>query len=266
MIGLILIDVDGTYVGRGAVVHPDIPLALQEARDRGVKLALCTGRPAYSLAGDYARAVAPNGLHIFQNGAAVNAADGTAAHIEELPRDAYAGMVELSRADARPLEVYTARALHIERQDALTRRHAELLGTEPVVTDLLTLPDPPVRVQWVVRMDDLPEVQEKTARFPDLELNWAQQMDMADVAFASVTRRGTSKVSAAEWLAGHYGLTLQAVAMVGDGLGDLEIVRAAGFGIAMGNAEPEVKAAAKAVVGDVNDGGLAEAVRLALRA
>lgn len=49
--------------------------------------------------------------------------------------------------------------------------------------------------------------------------------------------------------------------MVGDGENDLELLRAVGVGIAMGNA-PSVKRAAQRVVAPVEACGLAEALRL----
>lgn len=47
--------------------------------------------------------------------------------------------------------------------------------------------------------------------------------------------------------------------MVGDGENDLELIRAVGLGIAMGNASPSVKRAARRVVAPVEACGLAEA-------
>jgi hydroxymethylpyrimidine pyrophosphatase-like HAD family hydrolase len=150
--------------------------------------------------------------------------------------------------------VYTAFHLFLERRDALTERHRELIGVEAETADLLALPAAPVRAQWVVPFASLPAYEEITARFPELELNTAMQLDMPGIAFSSVTRRGTSKLSAAEWLAARHGLTLGEAAMVGDGDGDLELVRHAGLGIAMGNATEGVKAAARRVVADVDAG------------
>jgi Cof subfamily protein (haloacid dehalogenase superfamily) len=264
VIGLILIDVDGTYVGQEARIHEEIPAALDEARGRSVHLGLCTGRPSYGLAGEYANDVSPNGLHVFQNGAVVSDWRGNPAHVSEMEPMSYRKIVEAARSTARPLEVYTPQAFYLERESDLTRRHAELLGHQPETRDLLDIPGPIVRVQWVVPMEELPEVTAATAAIGGLELNWANQMDMPGVAFASVTKAGTSKVSAAEWLAEHYGFTLAETAMVGDGVGDLELIRAAGLGIAMGNAVDSVKAAADVVVAPVDHGGLAEAVRIAL--
>jgi hypothetical protein len=52
--------------------------------------------------------------------------------------------------------------------------------------------------------------------------------------------------------------------MVGDGANDATALRAVGFSVAMGNAEPEALEAAGRVVGHVDDGGLIEAFELAL--
>ena len=62
-------------------------------------------------------------------------------------------------------------------------------------------------------------------------------------------------------MAGQLGLAdLTHVAMAGDGDNDLELIRAAGLGIAMGNAPAHVQAAADRVVGHVDDAGLADAL------
>lgn len=54
-------------------------------------------------------------------------------------------------------------------------------------------------------------------------------------------------------------------AAVGDADNDIPMIRAAGLGIAMGNAAEHVKAAADRVVADSDNDGCAEAIRLALR-
>mgnify|MGYP003755500681 CR=1 FL=1 len=45
-----------------------------------------------------------------------------------------------------------------------------------------------------------------------------------------------------------------------DGHNDLPAIEAVGWGVAMGNAEPEVRAAARLTVADVDDDGAAEAI------
>ena len=51
---------------------------------------------------------------------------------------------------------------------------------------------------------------------------------------------------------------------IGDGLNDVTMLQCAGRGVAMGNAEEAVKAAADEVTGDCDHGGFADAVNRAM--
>jgi hydroxymethylpyrimidine pyrophosphatase-like HAD family hydrolase len=47
---------------------------------------------------------------------------------------------------------------------------------------------------------------------------------------------------------------------IGDSKNDIDIIRAAGLGIAMGNASQELKALAGAITGDCGKGGVGQAI------
>lgn len=57
------------------------------------------------------------------------------------------------------------------------------------------------------------------------------------------------------------GLKRQEIIAFGDGENDIEMLRFAGIGVAMGNAESEVKAAADYVTADIDEDGIAKALR-----
>lgn len=59
----------------------------------------------------------------------------------------------------------------------------------------------------------------------------------------------------------HYGLTRSQSIAFGDGGNDIDMLRYAGIGVAMGNATDETKQAADYVTGSVDDGGIAQALR-----
>ena len=59
----------------------------------------------------------------------------------------------------------------------------------------------------------------------------------------------------------HYGIAVENSYAFGDGANDIEMLRLCGTGVAMGNATPEVKAAADMVCGPVDQDGLAQALR-----
>jgi 5-amino-6-(5-phospho-D-ribitylamino)uracil phosphatase len=72
---------------------------------------------------------------------------------------------------------------------------------------------------------------------------------------------GVTKWSAVERLAADWGIDTAAICAVGDDVNDIPMIRAAGLGVAMGNALPEVKAAADRVVSSHDDDGLVEVVQ-----
>jgi len=65
-------------------------------------------------------------------------------------------------------------------------------------------------------------------------------------------------------VAEEYGIALRDVMYVGDSGNDLPALRIAGHPVAMANAVPAVLKAAAHTVGHVDDGGLAQALELAV--
>ena len=59
----------------------------------------------------------------------------------------------------------------------------------------------------------------------------------------------------------HYGISLDEAMCFGDGGNDKDMLMAAGCGVAMGNAEEEVKAAADHVTEDIDDEGILKACK-----
>lgn len=74
-----------------------------------------------------------------------------------------------------------------------------------------------------------------------------------------VVPAGVNKWAGLQVLLQHMDIDPQYMMAVGDGSNDLEMVKNAGIGIAMGNAVPSVKAAAAVVVSSNDDGGIVEA-------
>jgi hydroxymethylpyrimidine pyrophosphatase-like HAD family hydrolase len=66
-------------------------------------------------------------------------------------------------------------------------------------------------------------------------------------------------------LAREWGIAPAEICAVGDDVNDLPMIRGAGLGIAMGNAQPEVLAAADRIVGRHDEDGLVDVAELLLR-
>ncbi|WSG63095.1 HAD-IIB family hydrolase [Nocardia sp. NBC_01730] len=81
-------------------------------------------------------------------------------------------------------------------------------------------------------------------------------MDPGDT-FADLTAADVSKACAAEFVRGEFGIPRAQTLAIGDGINDIELLRWAGLGIAMGHAPDCVRDAADAVCPPVEDDGVA---------
>jgi len=72
--------------------------------------------------------------------------------------------------------------------------------------------------------------------------------------------KGEDKAKAIRFILAKFGIKREDSIAIGDSANDLDMIRFAGLGIAMGNACAELKAAAGAITGDCGKGGVAEAL------
>ena len=78
--------------------------------------------------------------------------------------------------------------------------------------------------------------------------------------FIEIAPAGVTKWSAIQRLARDWGIADAEICAVGDDVNDIQMIREAGLGVAMGNAQPTVKAAADRIAPTHDEDGLAEVV------
>jgi Cof subfamily protein (haloacid dehalogenase superfamily) len=263
VIRLVCTDVDGTLVGKSGVVPPAVWDAAAGARARGIRIAVCSGRPAFGVTRTYAERLDADGWHVFQNGSSVlHLGTGRSLSMTIAP-GTVAELVARARATGGVLELYTDTEYAVESDSDAARHHAELLGVPFVKRPFESLVGKVVRAQWLVPRNES-DVAEREKR-PDLEVVASPSPLMPETLFVNLTAAGVSKGSAVRSIAAEYGFDLGDVMMVGDALNDVGAMQVVGWPIAMSNAEPGVRESARAAVGDVEDGGVAEAFEIALR-
>lgn len=111
------------------------------------------------------------------------------------------------------------------------------------------LPDMPVRTMAYIGDERfVPEIE---AAFPELKLPLFSSRMGADVI-----EKKASKAEGLKRLCAYYGLSLADTVAFGDSMNDIEIIRTAGIGVAMGNSVDALKEAADYVTAPVGEDGV----------
>lgn len=258
MLPLICLDVDGTLVGLAGAPSGALWAAAERARGRGQRLTLCTARLAAGPTREWAQRLDPLGWHVFHTGAARWKPATGEVRARPIPDDAVAACEAIAADRGWVLETYSWDDYVVDSDDELAVAHAGLLALPHRRRRVSDLADPVVRVQFVVRSADAAAA--VAAAPPGTTASAATSPVMPGAAFVSVTAAGVSKAEGIAAVADDLGVPLSDVMMVGDGHNDLPAIEAVGWGVAMGNAEPEVVAAARLLVADVEDDGAAQAI------
>jgi Cof subfamily protein (haloacid dehalogenase superfamily) len=261
LIRLIGIDVDGTLVGSSGIVPPAVWEAADKARRDGIHLVLCSGRPAFGVAVEYARRLDATGWHVFQNGASIiDLRSGKSSSVSIAPAFV-AKIIRQARETRNVLELYSDNAYVTESEADWARVHAEMLGLRFKPAPYESLNAPVVRAQWVLTGEDADRYLKNPP--PEVEVAVSSSPLLPGAHFVGLTHKGVSKATALRVIAEGYGIDLRDVMYVGDADNDLSALRIAGHPVAMGNGSAAVRAIAKHTVAHVDEAGLAEAFALA---
>lgn len=262
MIRLVCVDVDGTLVGGDNVIHPSVLAAMARARDAGINLAVCSGRPGFGVTREIAASVQPDGWHCFQNGASISHF-ATGRSLSVALDDTTLEMLRRQADDTRlPLELYTDDEYAVDSDSERARRHAMLLGVPFRRRPVEALTQPIVRAQWLLSHEEAERFD--LSGYAGLEVSPSLAPSMPDTRFIGITRAGVTKGSAVRAIAADHGVPLGEVMYIGDGYNDTPAMKIVGHPVAVQNAEHEALRLARHVIGRADEGGVAEAIAIAM--
>ena len=266
-ISLLAVDIDGTLVTSGDRVSPATRDGLHRACRHGLRLVLATGRRYRSTR----RVMDELGLAlpaVCLGGALTKDAGGTTLHAEPFAQGQIERLLRLARR--RGLALILQRDAHARGGpdfviDASGRWNAETRHYVGIGGDAAHRDAAPERTGY----DDILVV----GCFGDRRPLAAFERDIATAAgdeFATVLVESkktpgwyletiighVSKWTGLVRFAAAAGIPGAAICAVGDALNDLPMIRGAGLGVAMGNADPAVKAVADWVTGPNHQDGL----------
>ncbi len=271
---LLALDVDGTLVVRGHEVLPRTREALHRAARSGIEVVIATGR-RYRTTRHVIDAIGLELPCVCLGGALVKHGDGTTLIEHPYSRERVRAVVEILRAEEQAAIVQRDSAqggsdflidgapvwngwtsLYLEENQSFPEWRRDLAADD--LDDALV-------IGAYARREELERSAAAIhARFPGEMTSFITPIPPHVGApgghYLEVASASVCKWQGLRALATHLDVDVAQVCAVGDQVNDLTMIRGAGVGVAMGNAHPEVLAAADRTTGRNDEDGIADLV------
>ena len=264
MLKLVFVDMDGTFLDSAKAITPENASALDAAASAGVMVVPCTGR---NLAGLPPELLAHPSVRyaVCANGAVVaEVAGGRTLREVTIDKDLVLGLYQRLRDRPVTFDLFADGTVYAERERFSLIERLELSeATKEFVRSVRTVYDASLedqlsRIGEVCRLNVFyrrPEDRDAVCALVDAEPSLRRASSLP--CNIEITDRRAHKGAGLLWLCEHLGVAPQDCIAFGDGDNDLTMLAAAGDGVAMANAAPEVKAAADHLAASCDESGVA---------
>jgi Cof subfamily protein (haloacid dehalogenase superfamily) len=256
---LVAFDLDGTLVGRDLVLRPRVKDAIARMLAAGVQGCLVTGR-MYQASVPFARELgftAP--LVCYQGAAIVDPQTDEVLRSLPVPQKTASAIIELARELKVHLQLYRNDEYYCTERNRFSDLYASLSGVEPVIVESLADTFAFSPATKAVMIDD-PDRSAKLVGEVSQRLGALAYVTRSYPEFIEMMNPAVDKGEALKYVARRLGIDDGDVMAIGDSWNDAPLLRAAGLGVAMGNAPEELRHVAGAIVADVDGDGVAEAI------
>jgi hydroxymethylpyrimidine pyrophosphatase-like HAD family hydrolase len=265
---LLALDIDGTLLRSDKTISPRTLAAVEAARVRGVRVVLVTGR-RHPAARQIAEQLGKDLDLVLHNGALI-IENGEVLRCLPLPRELALRAVAVGRACAADPVLHCGHRgegrLLVEGIEPsntllvyyLDRSHPDV-SSVPVLDDALH--EDPIQVMFGGAIEAMAPLHARL----DEELGGLVRIDRTiyparGVLFLDVLRAGVGKAEALAFLQQRWDVAAEETLAIGDNWNDHEMLEAAGLGLVMGNADPEMLALGLPVLPTNDEDGVALAI------
>lgn len=270
-IKLLALDIDGTLLTSRGELTARNQSAIESARARGVEVVLLTGRrfgSAYQLMQELqldVPLIAHNGA-LTKDTVTLETIDwyplevGTAHEIIRFAREHHADMICCSDEDRGPgcmvIEGISATNKALNRY--LQRYRDALVEVEDLID---YVEEPPIQIMFSGSCDQMDEfARNLEAVLADKTRLFKTRYSQVDLTILDAVSIEASKGNSLARIAGHHGFSRDEVMAVGDNHNDLTMLKYAGIGVVMGNAEDELKQMGFETTSSNEESGVAAAI------
>jgi Cof subfamily protein (haloacid dehalogenase superfamily) len=251
-------DLDRTLIGPDGLLGDRTRAAIARTRASGRPFVLATGRMYRSARPYLERAGISEPAICYQGAVVVDPRTDEFLLHEPLELGAALDALAVLREHGHVPNVYVDDELYVSTHTDYSRRYSEFQGlTVTEVGDLEAWLDrPPTKLVVVLEPDDVPALRAVLAS----ALGDRVFLTTSLPYFLELGSPAVSKGSGLRFVAERLGLDLARIVSFGDGENDVELIEAAGFGIAVEEAHPRLLAVADSVCPGPERDGVADVI------
>lgn len=260
LIRLVATDMDDTLLRDDWKISERTVRAVQEAQKQGIFFTFATGRMPASIR-PYVQQLGLDVPVISYNGAIVQEAlSGEVLYRKVIPAETAREIVDWLLSQDINFHVYIKDQVFVEKLSDWSRQYTNATGILVEETDLQArLAVEQDGVEKII-MFDKPETMDVWENKVLQKYEGKVRTTKSKPSFLELIHPSVNKGAALSALAERLGVKREQVMAVGDSLNDIEMIRYAGLGVAMGNARKEVKEVADAVTATNQEDGVAQAI------
>ncbi|MFC0526038.1 Cof-type HAD-IIB family hydrolase [Pontibacillus salicampi] len=237
-IQLFAIDMDGTLLNRHHEISEENKQAIHQAKEAGLHVVVSTGR-SLSTCEDIIRVLGDSEYLVTINGGEIYDKD-----LNLVERNS------LSDADVRHLWDITQRYNVSYWSSTVQGRFSSQFPFEKNLEDY----------EWIKYGFEIQDDEVRESVMEEIRQHGAFEVTNSSLTNIEINPIGINKAAALRKVTKWLGITMDNVAAIGDSLNDIAMIRESGFGIAMDNAQSDVKEEANWVTATNEEHGVAKAI------
>jgi Cof subfamily protein (haloacid dehalogenase superfamily) len=253
-----LADVDGTLVTQQKILTDRAIEAVHRLHAAGILFAITSGRPPRGMEMLVEPLDLQSPIAAFNGGLLVNP-DMTVIEQRTVPDDLVVPIANLMAAFGLSVWVYRGADWHVpDLNGPHVARESWTVKFQPKV--MTSIKDLTSDVAKIVGVSDDHDAVSKASSAAHDRFGDHVTAATSQPYYLDVTHPDANKGAVARYLAGRYGLAAEEIATIGDMPNDILMFAHSGLSIAMGNADPQVKRAARRITDTNDNDGFAKAV------
>lgn len=262
---ILVLDLDGTLTNSRKEITPPTLRAIEQAQEQGVTVVLASGRPTYGIAplADQLRLDQKGGFVLsFNGGQIIDWRTKEVIYQQTLHPSLPPRLYEKSQQHGVPIVTYHDEVILSETENDPYLEEEAFINKMPIrrIDNFLDAIDAiggsPTKCLMTGHPEQLVEVER------EMKAEFADEMEIFRSApfFLELMPKGIDKALSLSRLLEHLDMRREESIACGDGFNDLSMIRFAGLGVAMANAEDAVRNAADHITLSNEEDGVAAVI------